>query len=648
MNDTVAPVSWLDANQRYLCAEFARLKARLGRSPPDAASSPADPESEVARARDDVPGEPAIDTLAVAFGLTPFERELLLLCAAVEMDAGIATLCAGANGRADRGFATFGMALATLRDAHWSALSPVRPLRRWRLIEVADGPSLVASPLRIDERVLHYLAGINALDARLQSAFRVRLPAPLIAEAHRGLAGRIARDWERATRGWPIVQLCGDDRDGQEDVAARAAADLGWSVYALRSEDLPATAPDRGALATLWTRESTLLGAALLIDATSGAAPAAVADFIEAVAGPVFVATRDAIALEVESRRFAVVKPGPAEQKRLWRAALGPMASRFDATLDVVAGQFRLSAQAITRAGLVIRRGIERGEEPGELLRSACAAVGHAALDDLAQRIEPAARWDDLVLPEDTVATLREIAAQVRHRETVYETWGFAAKGSRGLGITTLFTGESGTGKTMAAEVLASDLGLDLYRIDLSTVVSKYIGETEKNLRRVFDAAEDSGAILLFDEADALFGKRSEVKDSHDRYANIEVSYLLQRMEAYRGLAILTTNAKSALDRSFQRRLRFVVQFPFPDAVQRERIWRNVFPAESPVTALDYRKLARLNVSGGAIRNIAMNAAFRAVRAGEPVAMAHLECAARNEYAKAEKTLAGAETKGWT
>jgi SpoVK/Ycf46/Vps4 family AAA+-type ATPase len=200
----------------------------------------------------------------------------------------------------------------------------------------------------------------------------------------------------------------------------------------------------------------------------------------------------------------------------------------------------------------------------------------------------------------------------------------------------------------MAAEVLADELQLDLYRIDLSSVVSKYIGETERNLRRVFDAAEEGGAILLFDEADALFGKRSEVKDSHDRYANIEVSYLLQRMEAYRGLAILTTNMRSALDNAFLRRIRFAVQFPFPDVVQRAEIWRRIFPPDTPLEGLDVEKLARLNVAGGNIRNIALNAAFLAADAEEPVRMTHLMRAARGEYAKLEKPLTEAEIGSWT
>ena len=224
---------------------------------------------------------------------------------------------------------------------------------------------------------------------------------------------------------------------------------------------------------------------------------------------------------------------------------------------------------------------------------------------------------------------------------------GLLKKGGRGLGISALFAGPSGTGKTTAAEVMAQELNLDLYRIDLSSVVSKYIGETEKNLRRVFDAAETGGAILLFDEADALFGKRSDVKDSHDRHANIEVSYLLQRMEAYGGLAILTTNLKGALDSAFLRRIRFVVQFPFPDVTQRAEIWRRIFPKEMPLEGVDVNKLAKLSVSGGNIRNIAMNAAFLAADSNEAVTMKHLLNAARSESMKMEKPLTDTEVKGW-
>ena len=299
----------------------------------------------------------------------------------------------------------------------------------------------------------------------------------------------------------------------------------------------------------------------------------------------------------------------------------------------------------ISSTGYLLRSR-EETPQPDDLW-NACRSQARPRLDNLAQRIVPAATWDDLVLPELQKTMLRQLAAQVRHRMTVYERWGFAQKGRRGLGVSALFTGTSGTGKTMAAEVLAAELRLDLYRVDLSAVISKYIGETEKNLKQVFDAAEEGGVLLLFDEADALFGKRSEVRDSHDRYANIEVGYLLQRIEAYQGLAILTTNLKSALDTAFQRRLRFTVAFPFPDAALREAIWRRVFPEATPQDNLDHKKLARLNVTGGNIRNVALNAAFLAAEAGTPVQMGHLVEAARLEVVKIERPLSDAEIRGW-
>ena len=238
------------------------------------------------------------------------------------------------------------------------------------------------------------------------------------------------------------------------------------------------------------------------------------------------------------------------------------------------------------------------------------------------------------------------MASQVRNRHHVYRRWGFSAQ-RRGLGISALFHGPSGTGKTHAAEAMACELDLDLFHIDLSAVVSKYIGETEKNLRRIFDAAEGGNAILLFDEADALFGKRSDVRDSHDRYANIEVGYLLQRMESYRGVSILTTNLKSSMDAGFLRRLRFIVAFPFPGPAERAAIWRHAFPRSAETEGLDFGRLAQLNVTGGHIRNIALSAAFLAAAEGAPVTMRHCHAAACSEYAKLEKPLAASEVAGW-
>ncbi|HKG15259.1 MAG TPA: ATP-binding protein, partial [Pyrinomonadaceae bacterium] len=275
----------------------------------------------------------------------------------------------------------------------------------------------------------------------------------------------------------------------------------------------------------------------------------------------------------------------------------------------------------------------------GERLWDACLRATRPRLDALAQRLDPVATWDDIVLPPAEISLLHQIAAQIGQRSIVYDEWGFRKKMNRGLGISALFTGQSGTGKTMAAEVIANELRLNLYRIDLSAVVSKYIGETEKNLRRLFDAAEDGGMILFFDEADAIFGKRSEVKDSHDRYANIEINYLLQRMEAFGGLAILATNMKSALDAAFMRRLRFVVNFPVPTAAERRLIWEKAFPEEVPTEELDFDRLSRLNLTGGNIHSIVLNASFLAAGAGTHVTMPVVLEAARTELRKLERPI---------
>ena len=250
-------------------------------------------------------------------------------------------------------------------------------------------------------------------------------------------------------------------------------------------------------------------------------------------------------------------------------------------------------------------------------LHAACRLQSNRKLAQLAQKIDPHYTWDDIVLPADQMAQLREIADQVRYRALVYDTWGFDAKLAMGKGINVLFAGPPGTGKTMAADVLAGDLGVDLYKIDLSVVVSKYIGETEKNLSRIFAEATTSNAILFFDEADALFGKRTQVRDAHDRYANVEISYLLQRMEEYDGLVILATNLRQNMDEAFVRRLHFMVEFPLPGAADRRRIWEQIWPSATPRDDLDLELLAeRIEVAGGNIRNIALSSAFLAAADG--------------------------------
>ena len=633
------PSAWTETNQRYLVAEFARLKARLGEGDERQALDALD------AARTALIEPPAIDTLAHIFSLSGFERDVLLLAAGVEMDSHLAALCGAAQNQPQRSYATFGLALGALAEPHWSASTPVRPLRRWRLIEVDESAGLTLARLKIDERVLHYLAGINYLDSRLQPMLRAWAPSNLMASSHADTVERIVARLQAANGALPVVQLNGDDPAGQEDVATAVAEWLGLQLHVLAAADIPSGLHEQDALAVLWQRESVLLGSALLIVSSESADT--VRRLVARLSGVVLLAAREPLRLDRPSLRHPVNKPDTVDQRRLWLAALGAGATRVNGALDGVAVQFRLSARSIQAIGAELAPALADDAEANAALWRACRRLDSAHLDGLAQRIEPAAGWDELILPEAQMNTLGQIATHVRHRLRVYDDWGFAEKGARGLGISALFAGESGTGKTMAAEVLANELSLDLYRIDLSAVVSKYIGETEKNLRRVFDAAEESGAILLFDEADALFGKRSEVRDSHDRYANIEVSYLLQRMEVYRGLAILTTNHKAALDPAFQRRLRFIVQFPFPDQAQREAIWRGIFPVATPCDGIDYAKLARLSVAGGNIRNIALNAAFLAAEAGTSVSMAHLLRAAHAEASKRERPITDAETRGW-
>ena len=434
-------------------------------------------------------------------------------------------------------------------------------------------------------------------------------------------------------------------------IAAHASQQLDVALFVVSGEAL--AGGDRELLRRLWERDAILNRAMLLIELSDDEPPEvqriAIA-WVDRVVAPIMLSVRESLSLPSRRARAIIAPPPTApEQRRLWSDRLAAHADVLGDALEFAGAHFAFDAADISGVAreLDLARDRQPDAAPADLLWRACREHNCGRFGQLAERLETTAAWSDLILPPAEHATLRAIAAHLRRRTQVYESWGFAGHGRRGLGVSALFAGPSGTGKTLAAEVLGSELGLSVCRVDLSRVVSKYIGETEKNLRRVFDAAEESGAILLFDEADALFGKRSEVRDSHDRYANIEVSYLLQKMESYRGLAILTTNMKDALDQAFLRRLRFIVKFPFPDSAHRERIWQRVFPAETPRSELDVTKLARLTVTGGSIRNIALNAAFMAADSGGMVSMRHLYDSARAELGKLEKTLNEQEVRDW-
>lgn len=636
--------SWHSANQQFLTQSLAQIHQALLKHG-NTESHLAKPDLETGE--DSYQGQPfALELLSRCFGLTEFEQNTLLLCAGMELDGQWSHLCQAASGSA---YPTFGLALSLFKDATWGALTPSAVLRRYQLIEIGAGNALTVSPLRIDERILHYLTGVQYLDQRLQALLQRVQASDLLVPSHQCLIEEIEHAWTQSLTNsrLPVIQLTGDDGASLRTVALAAGRRLGLELQELSAEALPTDWQQLKTLQILCEREYRLSRMAIVLncenlEAESTERRSAIATFIDSVHLPLIVTSperrrqrqRPIITLDVKH-------PTPVEQHQLWQSGLGDRASTWQGAINTLVSQFNLSPSAIQTVCL---QG-QTAQTPNTLWQL-CRTQARPRLDELAQRIEARATWDSLVLPAKEQTVIQEISAHVAQRSRVYEDWGFGHSG-RGLGISALFSGASGTGKTTAAEVIAQDLRLDLYRIDLSAVVSKYIGETEKNLRRIFDAAEGGGVILLFDEADALFGKRSDVNDSKDRYANMEVSYLLQRMESYRGLAILTTNLKGSMDQAFLRRLRFVVQFPFPDIKQRTEIWRRVFPATTPTQGLVYERLARLSITGGNIRNIALNAAFIAADADQPVMMKHLLQAAKREYLKLERPLTDTEIKGW-
>jgi hypothetical protein len=597
------------------------------------------------REREAADPPPALIMLGNRLGLTAFERQVMLLVCATELDTRVAAHCARAQDEAARPYPTFALAMALFDTPSWDVLSPERPLRYWRLVEITQpsGASLMASVLRADERIVNYVKGLNYLDDRLAPiAIPLEIPALHVAlpSSHEKAVRRVLDSLPSHAGDvrLPMVQLTGADGPTKQLVAAHAASEAKRELYHVVAESLPTSSAELELLARLWDREAALMPLALyldepLVDGPPAEASAASLDrFASRVRSLAFMSSREPRPLRGTLPVLVDVSRATAtEQRDVWRALL-PDADASVA--ERLSAQFDLSLPAIERVVADARAASEGGAPSLDALWSACLGASRPRLEQLARRIDPKATWDDLVLPNEQLGTLRQLVAQVSQRSRVYEDWGWGERMSRGLGITALFAGESGTGKTMAAEVIARELRLDLYRIDLSGVVSKYIGETEKNLRRVFDAAEAGGAILLFDEADALFGKRSEVKDSHDRYANVEINYLLQRLEAYRGLAILTTNMKSAMDQAFTRRLRFVVDFPFPGVEERRRMWSLVFPAATECVGLDVDRLARFALTGGSIHNVALNSAFLSAHAGEPVTMPRVLDALRAEYRK--------------
>jgi hypothetical protein len=596
------------------------------------------------------------------FGLTEFDLDVILLCLAPELDRGYERLYAYLHDDLTRRRPTVGLALNLFcpdlasKVAARTRLTEAAPLRASGLVDLRDEPgSLLGSSLRLEPRVAGYLLGDDSADDRLRPYARLVPPAAgpgelVVPDALSRLAGQAPGAW--------VLYLQGAYGSGRRT----AAAAFGRPLLVVAGRRLAAGEADRFTeLVQLIGREARLQGALLywedfdvLLAGEDDARLAALFCVLEALPGPTFLSGSATWEPAGDRRGLTFLRipfplPGSGERLRLWHAALAG-ASVPPPDLADLAGKFRLSGgqihdAAATARNLALARDPAAPQVTPADLHAACRLHSNRKLAELAVQITPHYTWDDIVLPDDQMAQLREIYNQVRHRNLVYDAWGFDGKLAMGKGLSILFAGPPGTGKTMAADVLAHCLGLSLYRIDLSAVVSKYIGETEKNLARIFAEATTSNAILLFDEADALFGKRTQVRDAHDRYANVEISYLLQKMEEYDGMVVLATNLRKNMDEAFVRRLHVTVEFPVPGVAERRRIWEQIWPAATPRDpGLDLDLLARkVEVAGGSIRNIALAGAFLAAADGGVVTMGHLLHATRREYQKMGKVLTAGE-----
>jgi len=567
---------------------------------------------------------------------------------------------------------TVGAMLAALlpsREAQIAArrrLTSEAPLLRHGLLKLDQDPAtrrlpLPARTLELDPRIAAFLLGDDALDTRLAPYVRITSPQSAIdalllpADLKHGLTRLVAREHDKASA--PIVSLVGPRGSGKRALAAALCAAIGRRLLIVDCAALVTAGEDAFLrLLPMIAREALLADAVIhWVDADAalpGPAPAATAalsSILRTHPGLGFVSSKTpasaALALgDRQSVEVELSRPSAADQARLWQRALGEEDAK-EVDLPVLTSTFRFTGGQILEA-VSAAKNLARFRDPDARpttsdLMAACRSLHGHRVGALARTLAPRYGWDDLVLPPDKKAMLRELCVHLRHRSRVLDDWGYEQKLGLGKGLAALLSGPPGTGKTMAASVIAAELGVLLLHIDLSTVVSKYIGETEKHLAELFESAEAANAALFFDEADALFGKRTEVRDAHDRYANLETSYLLQRIESYEGVVLLATNFLKNIDDAFVRRFAFVIDLPFPSLADRLRIWQGIWTPETPLdNDLNLPFLAeRLELSGGYIRNIALAAAFLAADEGTPVGMRHLRHAARREFQKMGKVV---------
>jgi len=621
----------------------------------------------------------ALPVLARLFHLTSFETQIILLCLAPELDRKYEKLYGYLQDDITRKRPCASLAFDLFRGAPAEKLAMRRvfdsqaPLIKYRLLRMTDnqpeGPEpLLSRPLKLDDRIANFALGVRTMDARLESNARLvsaqsNSRAPEVSEELRGRTLNFIRTHfgESEPNGRNLIfYLRGPAGSDRRALAETISHSIGLDLIVADVEKMMSNPSSFEENAWLLGREALLQPATLCLERLDCliAEPDKHRTSLNALIEALRTFSRLTFLLGDQDWRpwglfgeelFITLEFPQAEDRsgrRLWDSQLnGHYQFAEDVDFDVLASKFRLPPgrirDALMAAETLARwRSPEAAEITMDDLHAACRAQATPKLGALARKIIPQYDWDDIVLPDDQLAQLREMRQQARYRSVVYGQWGFDRKLSRGKGLNALFSGPPGTGKTMAAEVIARDLRLDLYQIDLSQVVSKYIGETEKNLSQIFREAQSSNAILFFDEADALFGKRSEVKDAHDRYANIEVGYLLQKMEEYEGVAILATNLRQHLDEAFVRRMQFIVEFPFPDEEYRRRIWEVIFPREAPLGEdVDFGVLAReVKLAGGNIKNIALAAAFYAASDGGVIRLPYLMRAAKRELQKLGRT----------
>jgi hypothetical protein len=613
----------------------------------------------------------ALASLSGLFQLTRFEEQCLMICLAPEIDRKYEKLYAYLQDDVTRKKPSvdliFTLLCSTLEEriAARPVFDPRSPLIKYRLIEAVNEPepsaALLSKTLRLDDRIAGFLLGFGLIDARLEHPAQLILPsADRCSSPHDDLRERMRNyinthlSGARIDRRSILFYLWGPQESGKRSLVRSLCADLQIPLLSADMEKIPdLPLPDFG---LLLGREALLQQGAICLDhydrlmtgenSSSGNSGLFIENIVT-FSRLIFItgARRPNRAGFPDRSSFIELEfpaPGIVERRGMWQQSFGLNNSiSHEIDMDELAGKFRFTQGQVQHvlavaADLAMWRSPDNALITEEDIHNASRLLSTGNLEPFAAKTIPKYTWSDMVLTRDMRTQLMEICSMVKYRQVVFGQWGYDDKFSLGKGINALFSGPSGTGKTMASEIIANELNLDMYKIDLSQVVSKYIGETEKNLHRIFEEAQMCNAILFFDEADALFGKRSEVRDAHDRYANMEIAYLLQQMEEYAGIVIMATNLRGNMDDAFARRMHFIVEFPFPDEPNREKIWRTVFPKSAPIAEdIDFPFLARqFRLSGGNIRNISLGSACLAAADGKTITMCHLIHSVRREYQK--------------